>query len=72
MNYACNFNAARTFISDMMIVRASRNIDKGDEILMPYWPLEGYNTATHHRLENTWGFKCDCVICMAENKSSVL
>jgi tetratricopeptide (TPR) repeat protein len=71
-NHACNFNAARTFIGDMMIVRASRNIDKGDEILTPYWPPEGYNTATHHRLENTWGFKCDCVICMAENKSSVL
>jgi tetratricopeptide (TPR) repeat protein len=71
MNHACSGNATRTFCGDMMIVRASQQIDMGEEILTPYCLPEGDNTATHELLKKNWGFRCNYVICIAEVKSSV-
>ncbi|KAI7356431.1 hypothetical protein KC354_g10429 [Hortaea werneckii] len=36
MNHACDGNAARAFLGDMMLVRATKDIAKGQEILIPY------------------------------------
>jgi hypothetical protein len=36
MNHACLFNAQRSFIGDMMIVRATKDIPGGTEITIPY------------------------------------
>ena len=66
INHACDGNVMRSFIGDMMIVRATKDISKGDEILMPYRLPNTINSATQDELQRIWGFKCDCGICVAE------
>lgn len=70
INHACDGNALRSFIGDMMMVRATRDIVKGDEISMPYLLPNANNATTQKKLEKTWAFKCDCGLCKAEAASS--
>ena len=69
INHACDSNAMRSFIGDMMIVRAVRDIAGGEEIVMPYRLPDAINTVTQESLQKTWGFKCRCGICTAEAAS---
>jgi hypothetical protein len=66
INHACNGNAMRSFIGDMMIVRATRNVKQGEEICMPYRLPHPDNSVTQAELQKIWGFKCDCSLCRAE------
>ena len=70
INHACDGNAARTFVGDMMILRASCDIAEGDEILTPYFLPEADNMKTIEKLQKGWNFKCECRICFAEGKMS--
>lgn len=69
-NHACNGNAMRSFIGDMMILRATRDIAESDEILMPYRLPNADHDATQAELQKIWGFTCDCALCAAERKTS--
>ena len=69
INHACDSNALRSFIGDMIIIRAIRDIAEGEEILMPYRLPDAINTITQEDLQKTWGFKCGCGICTAEAAS---
>ncbi|KAK5130014.1 hypothetical protein LTR08_002530 [Meristemomyces frigidus] len=69
INHACNGNAMRSFIGDMMIVRATKDIPAGAEILMPYISVDPDVAEMQKKLQKSWAFKCDCVICSAEEKS---
>ena len=66
VNHACNGNAMRSFIGDMMILRATRDIRQGDEICMPYRLPHPENAVTQGELQKIWGFKCDCSLCRVE------
>ncbi|KAJ0304360.1 hypothetical protein Brms1b_011258 [Colletotrichum noveboracense] len=62
-------NCRRSFIGDMMIVRATKDIDADAELLIRYQqpkPGDDYQ-ATQKSLEN-WGFTCQCRLC--EDKKS--
>ncbi|CAI7632337.1 unnamed protein product [Penicillium manginii] len=52
----------RSFIGDMMIIRASRDIAKDTEITFWYQSPIGNQDQELPDLQN-WGFKCDCAIC---------
>ena len=65
-NHACNGNAMRSFIGDLITLRATRDIKKGDEILMPYRLPHADNAVTQAELRKIWGFTCDCTLCAAE------
>jgi tetratricopeptide (TPR) repeat protein len=69
INHACNGNAMRSFIGDMMAVRATRDIKVGDEICMPYRLPHPDNSVTQEELQKIWGFMCDCTLCRAEAAS---
>lgn len=69
VNHACNGNAMRSFMGDVMILRATRDISKGEEILMPYRLPNADNAVTQSELEKIWGFKCDCQLCQTEAKA---
>ena len=69
-NHACNGNAMRSFIGDMMVMRATRDIKKGEEILMPYRLPSVDHEVTQAELKKIWGFECDCSLCIAEQKTS--
>ncbi len=64
INHSCNSNARRSFIGDMQIVRATRNLPANAEITFWYRgpdPMLSYQQ-TQDRFGN-WGFICTCCIC---------
>ena len=70
INHSCYGNARRSFIGDMQIVRATRNLPAGSEIFFWYAIPETNNTyeKTQEKLQN-WGFQCTCAICRQSKKT---
>ncbi|KAI7212956.1 hypothetical protein KC333_g6835 [Hortaea werneckii] len=68
MNHACDGNAARAFLGDMMLVHATKDIAKGQEILIPYLEPDMDHAVTLASLQQQWGFTCHCAICTAETE----
>ena len=69
-NHACDANVRRAFFGDIMIVRATKDISKGQEIFIPYRSPEYDYVKTQEAFGKVWKFKCDCGICTAESKTS--
>lgn len=66
INHLCTGNTHRTFLSDMMIVRASRDIPKDAEIFLPYRLADEFDvSSSHDMLQKQWGFDCKCAICVS-------
>jgi hypothetical protein len=63
INHSCLSNARRSFIGDMMIVRASRDLPPNTEIT--FWYKSPMNCDPKDLPVNLqhWGFKCDCILC---------
>lgn len=72
INHDCIGNASRSFIGDMMVVRATRNIAKDEEILFPYSFQRPDHEAFQTYLQRSFGFACRCTLCIAEAKVSPL
>lgn len=70
INHSCHSNARRSFIGDMQIVRATRDIGAGTEITFWYANPEPNDTydKTQKKLAN-WGFQCTCITCQANKKT---
>lgn len=70
INHACVSNCRRSFIGDMQIVRATRDIDADTELFFWYQTPRAFESyaETQKHLEQ-WGFTCDCAICQ-EKKST--
>ncbi|KAJ5364437.1 uncharacterized protein N7496_010150 [Penicillium cataractarum] len=63
INHSCLSNARRSFIGDMMIVRASRDLPPNTEITFWYKsPMTDDPKESPVNLQH-WGFKCDCILC---------
>ena len=71
INHGCFGNACRSFIGDMMIVRATGDIARDEEIIMPYRIAGSDIEKSGKLLKKTWGFECDCSVCVAESKTPV-
>ncbi|KAF6808438.1 tpr domain protein [Colletotrichum plurivorum] len=71
INHSCVGNCRRSFIGDMMIVRATKDFDADTELLFCYQqPMPGDDyQATQKRLEN-WGFTCQCELCEDKRSTS--
>ncbi|KAK1535380.1 hypothetical protein CPAR01_08922 [Colletotrichum paranaense] len=70
INHSCVGNCRRSFIGDVMVVRASRDMDADTELLISYRPPDecaSYDETQKH-LKN-WGFTCRCELC--EEKKSI-
>ncbi|KAI1810123.1 TPR domain protein [Poronia punctata] len=66
INHACIGNCARSFIGDVMMVRACQDLEAGTELRFPYKPPAS-NTTYSQRQKNLidgWGFECECDWCM--------
>ncbi|KAI4931016.1 uncharacterized protein J4E92_004850 [Alternaria infectoria] len=63
INHSCLGNVCRTFIGDMMIIRATKDLDVGTELTFPYvYPNGKYDENMDDELK-TWGFICNCPLC---------
>ncbi|KAK7432934.1 hypothetical protein QQZ08_000405 [Neonectria magnoliae] len=65
INHSCVPNTKKDYIGDLMILRATRRIPAGDEITHAYDESSDYD-ARATALHKTWGFKCRCPLCVAE------
>ncbi len=70
MNHACDPNSRRAFFGDMMIIRATKDIAKDQEISIAYCNAQYDNVETQKNFLKTWKFRCDCRICTAESQTS--
>lgn len=61
-NHSCAANAVNAFVGDLIIIHASKNIKKGEEITIAYTPRE---PNFQKKLEE-WGFVCTCAHCKAD------
>lgn len=52
-----------------MLLRATRSIAAGEEILHAYDLSSDYDTRMES-LMRTWGFSCDCKLCVADKADS--
>jgi hypothetical protein len=62
INHSCLGNVRRSFIGDMMIVRAAKDLDVGTELMFPYEAPEGIYTSETERKFKNWGFVCTCAL----------
>lgn len=71
VNHSCVQNCHRSFIGDMLIIRATRDIPADTELFFSYSPGEDLTsyTETQKTLKH-WGFECDCALCLAKKATS--
>jgi hypothetical protein len=61
-------NSVRTFIGDLLLLRATRDIAAGEEITAQYVTPELIFFDRQQRYKGTWGFECDCQLCGVDGK----
>lgn len=71
INHSCTSNARRSFIGDMMIVRATRDLEPGTEVTFWYQIPEGDPKEMQEKLRN-WQFTCTCAICDSEKATGAV
>jgi tetratricopeptide (TPR) repeat protein len=69
INHSCLPNSEKEYVGDLMLLRATRSIAAGEEILHAYDLSSDYD-ARVEALMRTWGFSCDCKLCVAEKADS--
>ncbi|KAL2285063.1 hypothetical protein FJTKL_08583 [Diaporthe vaccinii] len=65
VNHSCVPNADRSFIGDMMVIRATKDIKAGEEISLSYLILNHSYMERQQRLY-FYGIDCDCPLCDVE------
>lgn len=72
INHACwgPGSVYRTFIGDMMVVRATMDMKEGEQITFGYISHDG-NIASRQKTIESWGFTCNCCLCIFENQETV-
>ncbi len=70
LNHSCVANTLRSFVGDMLISRATRDIKEGDELFQQYVPVKSMVDARNKQFGEGWGFQCGCMLCVRENTSS--
>lgn len=71
INHACIKNIQRSFIGDVQIVRAARDMEAGTELFFWYNPPVEY--MSHAEMQAglaNWGFQCQCALCLAKKSWS--
>jgi tetratricopeptide (TPR) repeat protein len=69
MNHGCVANSMRSFVGDMLISRATRDIKEGEEIFQQYVPVKSLVDARSRQYLDGWGFECRCKLCVEERRS---
>jgi tetratricopeptide (TPR) repeat protein len=69
LNHSCIPNCSRSFIGDMQIIRACRDIEAGEELTHQYISPEAILKSRQDLMQKTWEFQCDCDLCTIESKS---
>jgi len=65
-NHSCESNVSKYFIGDLMVVQASKNIKKGEEVTENYHPIAMVLERDERQkyLESSYNFVCACTACV--------
>ena len=66
INHSCWPNSVRSFLGNLLIVRAARNIPEGEEITINYIENESGVQERQKAFYSEWGFNCKCTLCEIE------
>lgn len=69
INHDCIGNVTRAFIGDMIVIRATKDINQDEEITFRYKNADVNIDKFQSDLQESWKFKCSCVLCTAEEKT---
>ncbi|KAJ5502157.1 hypothetical protein N7463_005031 [Penicillium fimorum] len=74
INHSCMSNARRSFIGDMMIIRASKDLPPNTEITFWYKSPMSRDPKEFPANLQHWGIRCDCILCQEalSTSSSIL
>ncbi|KAH6666521.1 TPR domain-containing protein [Plectosphaerella plurivora] len=67
LNHSCVPNVTKSYVGDLMLLKALRPIAKGEELTHAYDETGDYE-ARAAALQRTWGFECTCTLCVTEKK----
>ncbi|RPA91728.1 hypothetical protein L873DRAFT_1751528 [Choiromyces venosus 120613-1] len=70
MNHSCWPNSVRSFLGDLLIVRAARDIPEGEEITTDYLQSESRVEKRQKLFRSQWAFECQCTLCEIETAES--
>lgn len=68
INHSCLPNSVRTFLGDILLLRATRDVATGEEITAQYITPDLRFEDRQEKYKQTWGFECDCRLCEGDNK----
>lgn len=69
INHACDANSTYSFMGDLMIIRAAKDIQKGDDITIVYnRRVDADPRKLQETLKLNYGFRCQCAACKAHNQ----
>ncbi|KAL6709652.1 hypothetical protein ACN47E_001080 [Coniothyrium glycines] len=63
INHDCLPNSVRTFIGDLLLLRATRDISEGEEITAQYLAPDLVYAERQKNIYDTWQFRCECKLC---------
>ena len=69
MNHSCVPNTMRSFLGDILISRATRDIKSGEEVFQQYVPVKTLVDLRNKQFSESWGFECECKLCATERLS---
>ncbi|KAF4633568.1 hypothetical protein G7Y89_g4550 [Cudoniella acicularis] len=69
VNHSCDLTCERSFIGDMQIVRAVRDMPANTELTFNYI-TRGDSAEMNKSLSQGWGFKCNCALCVDDRETS--
>lgn len=65
INHSCISNSCRSFIGDMQIVRATKDLEAGTEVYAWYYdPMQFESIDQAQKHMSKWDFTCDCAFCI--------
>ena len=69
VNHSCDSTCSRSFIGDVQIVRAARDMPAGTELTFSYITRDE-PAVMNNILKEGWDFECDCCICEDDRATS--
>jgi tetratricopeptide (TPR) repeat protein len=66
INHSCVPNSHRTTVGDLLLLSATKDIKKGEELSISYGPDLQAFSSRREAIMSMWNFQCNCPLCVAD------